>query len=534
MGLTLSSKLGLSLSGRSLPGWVTRDETVSPALFDADFQNGRYWFNGAAYPDEASWLTAIGASKSSQTYGIGPVVVTGAAELVANGTFDTDTTGWTPTSTGGGTPTIAAVDGALEVTQNGANNGGAAAPITTVLGHAYRVTAKVKNGTDTATSKFLITNKGDGFTAPDSGATSDYHASTFKSQTGYFSGNSGVQILTRCGINGGVGTAYYDDISIKEVKPFQAFTPAILGLTVWGVTPASVPATTQVIFESNSEVTTSQVGCIRILQDTAGAIRAIVRFGNSEAANLNLGVVAPSTAFKVDVALKTNLFVAWLNDGDAVIDTVGTMPGATKLWIGRSGPGEAWGGSVKRVALYSSERPPGNVIRTEGDSYMGGAGGVSLPTTLGTVMARGVINTGQGGSEMGGVRDRVRDLANAYLLRQTTVFWDGSQNGLTTVTAYCDLLAEAIAALGHQRFVVIPCAVPYGQAPGVDSLGVQSEMQARWPNNFLDWRDYIPNTSGTINLDQMLNYPTDSWHLNQTAMNAMAAGISAFVQAKGW
>lgn len=172
-------------------------------------------------------------------------------------------------------------------------------------------------------------------------------------------------------------------------------------------------------------------------------------------------------------------------------------------------------------------------LRTEGDSYMGGSGGVVLPNTLAIQAGRVIANTAVGSSTMADIRDRVLLPANAYLLQTTTIFWDGSHNGYVSNPQYLGELQQAITALGHGRFVVIPPAVPFGSAPATAEF-IAAGMQAAWPNNYLDWRSYIPNTAGVINLDQMLNYPTDTVHLNQTAMNSMSTAINAFITTKNW
>jgi hypothetical protein len=169
-------------------------------------------------------------------------------------------------------------------------------------------------------------------------------------------------------------------------------------------------------------------------------------------------------------------------------------------------------------------------LRTEGDSYMGGACSYSITTELKAVLGRGVVSTAVGGSEMGEARDRVLSAENRNLLGHVTVFWDGSQNGITTVDDYADELAAAIDVLGHDHFIIIPAAVPSGTKDAAQQLAIQAEFKRRWPDNILDWRDVLPNTAGIIDADQMC----DAVHLNRTALNTMARGIAGFITAEGW
>ena len=161
---------------------------------------------------------------------------------------------------------------------------------------------------------------------------------------------------------------------------------------------------------------------------------------------------------------------------------------------------------------------------------MGGACSYSITTYLRTVLGRAVVSTAVGGSEMAEARDRVLSAENRKLLRSVTVFWDGSQNGFTNVTDYADQLGAAIAALGHDRFIVIPAAVPAGSRDEGEPQAILTEFKRRWPENFLDWRDVLPNTAGVLDADQMC----DRVHLNRTALKTMARGIANFISAKGW
>jgi hypothetical protein len=518
-----------------VPSWVPKADGV-PAIFHAGYAAGQYWHNGRVYADETAFNVAVSGSVSGATRRIGPVDVDGAPELISNGDFTVDASGWTSTPSAG--VDLAAVGGQLEHTLNGITNGGALQNVSAILGRAYTTRGKLRRGTNT-NNLFFLTNKSSGFAGGPSVAA-------LTQMQGFWGAEGGMAVVTRAGATTPTGTYYADDISVKEVRPFPGYVPEFFGATIVGITPASTPVSEQVLFDAQSdgyylyngawiEAATTR-NCIRVVQDTSGRIKVTVRFGGSDAAVLDLGAVPGATQFRVDLACKTNRFVAWLNGGVAVADVVGTMPGIAYFRIGRSPGGEAWGGSVVSVSVYGHQRSPGNAIRFEGDSYAGGAGGVSLPTTLQTLMSRPVINTGVGASEMSGIRDRVLLAADADLLPCTTVIWDGSQNGYTTASAYTDLLATAIAKLGHNRFIVIPAAVPYNLGPyaGSQAEAIANEYQSRWPNNFLHWRDWIANTNGVINQDRMLNYPSDAWHLNQTAMNEMAAGISAFITAKGW
>lgn len=181
--------------------------------------------------------------------------------------------------------------------------------------------------------------------------------------------------------------------------------------------------------------------------------------------------------------------------------------------------------SNARLQFFSSRRIPDR-IWAEGDSYMAGAGGAGLSITLranGHVVIVGAL----GGSEITGTRARL--IADAALARKCLVLvWDGSQNGYVDAESYTDILEAGLNAVAG-NFVVIPAAVPFGTSNQTQQLAILAEFVARWPAKTYDWREDIANTGGVINEDRMFNYPTDTVHLNATAMGEAYTGVSAFL-----
>lgn len=158
---------------------------------------------------------------------------------------------------------------------------------------------------------------------------------------------------------------------------------------------------------------------------------------------------------------------------------------------------------------------------------MEGAGGASFAQGLrnaGLV----VIELATGAADMPAIVAQL--IANLAIIRQCShlVVWDGSANGLTTVAAYSDQLEAGLDAVGLP-FIVVPAGVPYNLGPGTTALAIRDEWETRWPGRVYDWRDDIPNTDGVINQDRMLDYPSDLYHLNQTAYDEAGAGVAAML-----
>ena len=162
----------------------------------------------------------------------------------------------------------------------------------------------------------------------------------------------------------------------------------------------------------------------------------------------------------------------------------------------------------------------------EGDSYVGGAGGASFAIGLRN-QGRVVISSAVGGSELADIQTRVTQYRRMIQQCSRIVIWDGSPNGYVDAESYADEMQGILDTAGID-FIVLPSAVPYGQAD-TQAIPIRDEFEARWPGKVCDWRDYIANTDGVIDENRMLDYPTDAWHLNQTAYDEAGAGVDGMI-----
>ncbi|WP_377299657.1 hypothetical protein, partial [Rhizobium sp. SGZ-381] len=62
--MSFAFRLGLGIAPakgvRDSTAWVMRDETGDKAPLDIDHENGRFWYNGAAYATAAALYAALG------------------------------------------------------------------------------------------------------------------------------------------------------------------------------------------------------------------------------------------------------------------------------------------------------------------------------------------------------------------------------------------------------------------------------------------------------------------------------------------
>lgn len=503
------------------PSWVPRGPSNQPATMYLDAANDRGWFGETVYGSEALLLAAVNGTKSGLTRKIGPFVR--GAEIVSNGGFDTDISGWNanyanqPIVWDAGRLKITNATGATAAIAFWAN-----VPFDTK--RAYQVGYNVISG---STNNRMVAQRADLVTilrtpiGPNVGLGAK--VATMSART-----NAGALFLRADSIPN-TSSVIFDDVTAKEAVPFVGWNIGGYRQRVSARTPTSISAT-QVLMVTTDDL---QIGGatgntvqdrVRLEYRTDNHLHLIVTTATSQQCDVDLGAVALDTDFSVELRVGLTLVSARLNGGSYASATLAFgAPGVAVLRVGASSAGETWTGSIYGVAVWALGRTS---IRFEGDSYIGGAGGVGMPLSYSAVADRIVTATGVGGSDMDGIKSRMLDANNAELLAATTVFWDGSPNGLTTVAAYCSLLQDCINALGHSRFVVIPPAI------GDNTLKTQirDEMLLRWPNNTYDWRPYILNAGGVIDATR---FQSDGVHLNATGMGEAVTGLKAFMDARG-
>lgn len=501
------------------------------AILDADFANSRFHWDGQTFSSEAAFLVAIGGVGAGGVRTIGPYVAPAAAELIVNGTFDTDLAGWT--SAIDGTSSAAVVSQAARLVSDGtAGTGGKAGgagiyqALSTVLDKAYRL---------------LFTNSGPGALSLRAGngiyLSNSYSAgSRAPSASPYIEAfNADAATTYFYAYRAAVGECNLDGVSIKECVPFKNYDAAGVTVEIEATAPA-VP-TSKALFGLYSSGPNDEAN-IRLNSSNHLVVQA--NYGGATVVLIDLGAVAPGQNIKVRAGWKSDAFYAQLNDGPILADATGTCPSFGFMRIGSDSQGTVWDAAINRVKVWAGGGLTqfigeiDNAIHAEGDSFMGGAYGAILPATLNTVMGRTVYNTGVGGNSMDQISARLIS-APAEVRAKTTVMWDGDQNGFTTLSAYCDLLAAALAALGHHRFVVIPPCVNHGQSNLSTEVAIRDEFMARWPNNVLDWRNVLTLDGNGVPVASMYyDSGTDPTHLSQAAMDLMAPAIKSFIDARGW
>lgn len=174
---------------------------------------------------------------------------------------------------------------------------------------------------------------------------------------------------------------------------------------------------------------------------------------------------------------------------------------------------------------------------TEGDSYMDGALGVELKTTLPAEAGRGSADTSAGGSTITDIKTRI--LAQADLARQCRlIVWDGSANGFTTVAAYLAEIDAALAVMPSQCVWLPPVDVgpsasgtPTAYTLSMEAIGaglVERGVATFDPTPIINTlSDGSPGDLQDIQARVVVrSVLLDAFHMNQAAIDLVAEQIA--------
>lgn len=192
-----------------------------------------------------------------------------------------------------------------------------------------------------------------------------------------------------------------------------------------------------------------------------------------------------------------------------------------------------------------------------GDSYAVGSGANGMPKTWGYQLqgafpppGRPRKAKGVGGSTVAQMRDRLL-AENAAYRSALTIFWD-KRNTSESAETWLAGMGEAIAALGHQRFVILSPVTATGEGIGSDYYAVvqaiNSALLTAYPDNFIDIRSYlvgqaIYDAGITPTEDDLADMSADTIprslladavHLNAAAQALVVPIVAGFISAKGW
>lgn len=516
----------------------------SDALIDLDFVHGRYVFAGRSYPSKAAFLAASGGAVVGSAMLLGPYV--SGPELIPDGGFAAGgLDGWasTPSHTANGSVSVVA-NKLVAAINSSTGQYRAARSNAVTAGRAYRFAADIvaKGSTPPLNSMSINAALNSELGGSDSRNADFSGAGVIPQHLEVTAGAAGTTLYS--GFVAGVtvstaATATLDNFSLREVLPYPGHSTSGFAFRLAAVTPAAAGGN-KVALQWGTDGERFRV---RLVWDASKHLRLIVTADNAEQANLDLGVIEVATAFALDASLGANRAIACLNGGAVQLDSAAVLPGIGRFWIGRSFTGEAWDGTLVRLSVWPAERAPSNLILAEGDSYVSGAGGVSLAASLSTALSgRPVLSRAAGGSTPNDVATRLATIPG--LARGVVVIWDGDMNTGSTVADQLAAYATIVANLPHARYLILPPCRRAAKS-GADNANialVQSSLASVYAGHVIDAQSVLAAqaTAPGDDADTAGGYiPTsllqaDLAHLTAAGMGHVASAVATEIGARGW
>lgn len=533
MEKTMSEAVATLTAGGGVPAWVDQS-----SLIDADFANSRYFYNGAAY-SQAGWLAAIGGSIAGNAVSVGPTIV--GPELIPDGGFDVGVGGWADSPSYAASGDLSVVGSALRATLTGATTQYRAsllASVTAGRAYLYGLTLAAKSASPTIGTAFIDSSTSADLFVPAS--SPGFNLAALPQSQSIVAGAPSASMYVGIRMTGGAGqtpTVDWDTASLKEVVPYLGYSVTGLAFSIDGATPAAASGN-KVLAQWGEDGERNRV---RLVWDASKHLRFIVTVSGSEVANLDMGVVEVATAFTAEGSIGTNRIAVRLGSALSLIDTAAAFPGLGKFWIGRSYTGETWDGTIGHLKVFAAERIPADVLYGEGDSYMALTAGVGMSASLPVALGRPMFTTAAGGSTLATEVARVQ--ANPGLCRGTFVHWDGDANSFTDVATTMANYAAMVAALPHQRFVIVPPCRRFNATAGQNAAvtTIQSQLAALYPGHIVDAQAILAGLAVSPGDDAYVaagyipnSCLTDGTHITLAAMNAVAAEVASLITSSGW
>lgn len=516
------------------------------SLIDADFATGRFRFNAQNYPDETTWLAAIGGSKSGITRTIGPYVT--GTEVLADGGFSSGVDSWADAPDYAANGDVSQVSNRLRMSWTGAGTSYSARRATTVTdSRAYLFQATITGRSSSAVSAIALTAAvnqnlyGGASVAANLGSALPQTLSIIQASYPGLPLHFGV-------VGGGTASAAnwleIDDASVKEVVPYNGFQAGRLSARLSFTTPAA--ASGNKVLAEWSDQNTSRASRVRVVFDASAHLRVIVTQDSFEWTNLDLGAVDVSTAHTLAMAVTDNRVSASLDGASLATDTSATIPGLGQFRIGRSLSGETWDGTIERVKVYAEAlsdavlTSPFESFYIFGDSTAAGSGATGANLWYNVLAAayspdRTAVSAGVGGETTAQMLARVQ--ADTDHRGWTTIFMDRPNSN-----AEGDWIANmkaAAALLGTSQWLVVPPVLnsPSGQ-PDTTGTIIGTIQATLLSDPFFAGHTFGASEQAAyiaeMNDDATRQGGGDWTHFNDAGQALQAARIKTTLDALGW
>jgi hypothetical protein len=313
----------------------------------------------------------------------------------------------------------------------------------------------------------------------------------------------------------------------------------------------AAPSVSEYLYSFDNDLGTNASVVVALHNSANSQIIQQVRASNTTLASTSLGPYSLGRTLKTVQSVKSQAFFAAINGIGGAFATPGSaaLPAITKCRIGGGyASGQEWSGEIYRFTiiptpLLTSEAAIGTAYSVpnwkaliEGDSYGDGSNNVGVISRLAVLSRQQIYPSAIGGSTITNVRDRILALS-ASVKALPTAIWDGDANGYSTAAAYLAIYDQAVQALGHSRFVVIPPTIrtPLTEPDKTAYRDITAGLKAAYPNNVVDAMPIlIANGDPVADAADIAAgcVPTSllqagNVHLNDAGMNPVMAAVYA-------
>ncbi|WEK05687.1 MAG: hypothetical protein P0Y65_05380 [Candidatus Devosia phytovorans] len=299
----------------------------------------------------------------------------------------------------------------------------------------------------------------------------------------------------------------------------------------------------------------SETNCLRARRDSASqVVRLFVIAAGTTLSDIGTQALGRGVVLRTSHSVRTQNFAGAANGaGSGATVSSTALPAVTTMRIGRGASANLpWSGQIRRITIYPDPAPdvatntaastPPHDLWLEGDSYIASSAGVGLAASIARLGRRYPLNDGIGGSTL--EQSQTRVLAKTGTPRDLPlIFWDGDNNGYGALASDMARYAAMIAALGHQRFLILAPALRSAQSVEQRDAArsLTTALAAAYGTRMIDPMptllalangagDAENVASGTVPASLL----QDGVHLTGPGMDAVAQLVLARLASLGW
>lgn len=299
----------------------------------------------------------------------------------------------------------------------------------------------------------------------------------------------------------------------------------------------------------------TETNCLRVRRDLSSQVVRVFAIANGTTLS-DIGTMAAGRgwAIRSSQSAQSKTFHAAVNGAGSTANVVAAaLPTVTTFRLGTGAQANLpWSGTIRRLTIFPHPATIGskNIAASavphdlwlEGDSYVAGAQGVGLSSSLARLTNYTPVNQGIGGSNLEQIATRVAETASSTR-RLPLVLWDGDTNDFGSLPDDLSRFASIVGAADHARFLIVAPAPRSGQSAAQQAAtrALAEALLAEYGNRAVDPMPVLAALADPVTDDSNLANGTvpasllqDGVHLTGAAMDAVGRLVSDRLNDLGW